>query len=82
MKYILHVSVYALCHVGDTTLFEIFVCYCLTAYRSQLGRHFMMFKCGMLPFFTSENPFKLFPQSVDGMKCEEFWLENVKNTRE
>lgn len=42
----------------------------------------MMFKCGMLPFFTSENPFKLFPQSVDGMKCEEFWLENVKNTRE
>lgn len=35
-------------------------------------------KKSMLPFFTSEKPFKLFPQSVDGMKCEVFWLENVE----
>lgn len=43
----------SVCSLSCLTFWSFHLFYCFTVYEIQLGRY-MMFKCGMLPFFTSK----------------------------
>lgn len=79
----MHVSVYALCHVGNITVLNIYIfVYCFTVYGIHLRRWYM-WQCGMLPFFTSErNPGVLSINCVaDAVKCEELCVQTVSSNK-
>lgn len=59
MKYILHVTVYAFCHINFIRNLYFFY-------------SFQCIGCGMLPFFTSKNTLLFMSLVVDGVKCEGF----------